>query len=101
MKLDMILTHSERRLKMPEEVIGKIVGYFAKIGVAAIEMEGVLKVGDTIHFKGHTTDFTQTVESMQIENEPKEEVKSGDSVGMKVQDRVRPHDVVYKVTEEE
>ena len=85
---------------MPEEVIGKVVGYFAKIGVAAIEMEGEMKVGDTIHFKGHTTDFTQTVESMQIENEPKEEVTKGDSVGMKVQDRVRPHDVVYKVTEE-
>jgi len=85
---------------MPEEVIGKVVGYFAKIGVAAIEMEGDMKVGDTVHFKGHTTDFTQTVESMQIENEQKEEVTKGDSVGMKVKDRVRPHDVVYKVTEE-
>ena len=86
---------------MPEEVIGKVVGYFAKIGVAAIEMEGEMKIGDTVHFKGHTTDFTQTVESMQIENEPKEEVKAGDSVGMKVQDRVRSHDVIYRVTEEE
>ena len=61
---------------MPEEVIGKVVGYFAKIGVAAIEMEGELKVGDTVHFKGHTSDFTQTVESMQIENEAMEEVKA-------------------------
>ena len=86
---------------MPEEVVGKVVSYFAKIGVAAIEMEGELKTGDTVHFKGHTSDFTQTVESMQIENESKEEVKPGDSVGMKVKDRVRPHDVVYKVTEEE
>ena len=85
---------------MPKEVIGKVVGYFAKIGVAAIEMEGEMKVGDTVHFKGHTTDFEQAVESMQIENEPKDEVKKGDSVGMKVKDRVRPHDVVYKVTEE-
>lgn len=85
---------------MPEEVVGKVVGYFAKIGVAAIEMEGELKVGDTVHFKGHTSDFTQIVESMQIENEVVEEVKTGDSVGMRVTDRVRDHDVVYKVTEE-
>ena len=82
---------------MPEEVIGKVVGYFAKIGVAAIEMEGDMKVGDTVHFKGHTTDFTQTVESMQIENEQKEEVTKGDSVGMKVKDRVRRNDSVYKI----
>ena len=85
---------------MPEEVIGKVVGYFAKVEVAAIEMEGELKVGDTVHFKGHTSDFTQIVESMQIDNEVVEEAKPGDSVGMKVQDRVRDHDVVYKVTEE-
>ena len=85
---------------MPEEVVGKVVGYFAKIEVAAIEMEGELKIGDTVHFKGHTSDFTQIVESMQIDNAVVEEAKPGDSVGMKVKDRVRNHDVVYKVTEE-
>ena len=85
---------------MPEELVGKVVGYFAKIGVGAVEMEGAMKVGDMIHFKGHTTDFTQAVESMQIENTPMQEVKKGDSVGMKVKDRVRPGDVIYKVTGE-
>ena len=85
---------------MAEEIVGKVVGYFAKVEVAAIEMEGDLKIGDTVHFKGHTSDFAQTVESMQVDNQPVEEAKAGDSVGMKVKDRVRDHDVVYKVTEE-
>ncbi|GAI15070.1 unnamed protein product, partial [marine sediment metagenome] len=57
------------------------------------------KVGDTIHIKGHTTDFEQEIESMQIENEPVKEAKSGDSIGIKVKERVRPHDLVYKVIE--
>jgi len=85
---------------MPENIVGKVVDYFAKVEVAAIEMEGELKVGDIVHFKGHTSDFIQTVESMQIDNEVVEEAKPGDSVGMKVINRVRNHDVVYKVTEE-
>ncbi len=85
---------------MPEELVGKVVGYFAKIGVAAIEMEGTMKAGDMIRFHGHTTDFTQAVESMQIDNAAAQEVKKGDSVGMKVRDRVRAGDVVYKLTAE-
>jgi translation elongation factor EF-1alpha len=85
---------------MPEEEVGKISDYFAKIGVAAIELTGTLSVGDTIHIKGHTTDFTQNVDSIQIEHQQVEKANPGDSVGIKVKDRVRDNDIVYKVTEE-
>ena len=85
---------------MPEEEIGKVSGYFGKIGVAAIEItQGTLSVGDTIHIHGHTTDLAQVVESMQIEHENVQAAKAGDSIGIKVTDHVRDHDKVYKVTE--
>jgi translation elongation factor EF-1alpha len=85
---------------MPEEEIGKISGYFGKIGVAAIEItQGTLSVGDTIHIQGHTTDFTQVVESIQIEHQNVQTAKAGDSIGIKVKDHARDHDKVYKVTE--
>lgn len=84
---------------MAEEKIGMVIKYFAKIGVAAIQMEGSLSVGDTIHIQGHTTDFTQDVDSMQIENQSVERAGPGADVGIKVQDRVREHDVVYKITD--
>lgn len=84
---------------MPEEEVGKVSDYFAKIGVAAIELTGSLSVGDTIHIKGHTTDFEQKVESIQIEHQNVEKANPGDSIGIKVTERVRDHDVVYKVTE--
>ena len=85
---------------MPEEEIGKVTDYFRKIEVAAIDItQGTLSVGDTIHLKGHTTDFTQVVESIQIEHENVQTAKAGDSIGIKVKDHVRDHDKVYKVTE--
>jgi translation elongation factor EF-1alpha len=85
---------------MPETKIGEVVKFFAKPGVAAIVItDGGLRAGDTIHIKGHTTDFTQQVESMQIDNQPIEEARVGDDVGIKVTDRARPGDVAYKVTE--
>ncbi len=84
-----------------ETEVGKVKDYFAKIGVAGIELTGLLSVGDTIHIKGHTTDFSQKVESMQIEHDNVEEAKAGDSIGIKVDDRVRSNDTVYKVVEEE
>jgi len=84
---------------MPEEEVGKISDYFKKIGVAAIEItKGSLSVGDTIHIKGHTTDFTQSVDSMQIEHQSVPTAKAGDSIGIKVKDVVRDSDIVYKVT---
>lgn len=76
--------------------VGKVVGYFAKIGVAAVVAEGEFAVGDTLQFKGHTTDFEMTVESMRVNDEPAESAKAGDEVGIKVPDRVREHDKVFR-----
>src|SRR3990170_1024298 len=73
-----------RRRAMPEERVGIVKDYFAKVGVAGIDLEGTLRVGDTIHIKGHTTDLEQVVESMQIEHDQVEEAKSGDAIGIKV-----------------
>jgi selenocysteine-specific translation elongation factor len=84
---------------MPEEVIGKVSDFFAHPVVAGIELSGPLKVGDKIHIKGHTTDMELTVGSMQINNVSVEEAKAGDSVGIKVSDRVRRGDIIYKVTD--
>jgi selenocysteine-specific translation elongation factor len=84
---------------MPEENIGEVSDFFAHPVVAGIELTGALNVGDKIHIKGHTTDLEMTVESMQIKNEAVAEAKAGDSIGVKVSDRVRKGDTVYKVTE--
>lgn len=84
---------------MPEVVIGKVSDFFAHPVVAGIELTGTLKVGDTIHIQGHTTDIEFTVNSMQIDNADVSQAKAGDSVGVKVSDRVRRGDTVYKVTE--
>jgi len=86
--------------KMKEVRVGKVASYFTHVEAAAIELEGNLKIGDTIHIKGHTTDFQQEVESMQIENELVEKAKAGDSIGVKVRERVRRRDIVYKVIDE-
>jgi len=84
---------------MAEVLIGKATDYFAKIGVAALIIEnGELSLGDTIHFIGHTTDFEQKINSMQIEHQAVDSAKIGDGVGIKVKDRVRHGDKVYKVT---
>ncbi len=79
-----------------EQEIGRVVDYYAKIGVAGIDLTGSLKVGDTIHIRGHTTDLEQVVESMQIEHEQVEEAGKGDKIGIKVHDRCRGGDYVYK-----
>ena len=84
---------------MPEEEIGTVSDFFAHPVVAGIELSGTLKVGDKIHIKGHTTDMELDVGSMQINNANVEEAKAGDSVGIKVSDRVRRGDTVYKVTD--
>lgn len=85
---------------MPEEEIGVIVKFFAKPSVAALEVtSGGIKVGDVLHYQGHTTDFTEEVTSMQIDNNPVEEAKPGDLVGIKVKERVRENDKVYRVVE--
>jgi selenocysteine-specific translation elongation factor len=83
---------------MPEVEVGKVHDFFARPVVAGIDLTAPLKVGDTIHIKGHTTDMTLVVESMQINNVNVKEAKAKDSVGIKVPERVRGGDTVYKVT---
>jgi translation elongation factor EF-1alpha len=86
---------------MGETEIGRVTHYFSKIGVAALEITaGELKVGDTIHIKGHTSDFTTTIESIQIEHEQVQVAKVGDNIGIKVPDHAREHDQVFVVTPE-
>jgi translation elongation factor EF-1alpha len=83
---------------MAEEVeIGRVNDYFAKISVAGIDLTATLKVGDRIRIKGHTTDLEEVVESIQVEHESVEEAKPGDKIGVKVTDRVRGGDHVYRV----
>lgn len=84
-----------------EEEIGKITHFFSKISVGVLELsKGELHVGDTIHLKGHTTDFYQKVESIQVEHSSVESAKAGESVGLKVESPVRENDIVFKVTED-
>lgn len=84
---------------MAELEIGVVTHYFGHLGVAAIQITGTsLKVGDTIHIKGHTTDFMTTVQSMEVEHAPVQEAKKGDAIGIKVPGHTREHDKVYVVT---
>ena len=80
--------------------IGHVTHFFNKINVAVLSIKDELKVDDTIHILGHTTDFTQKVTSLQIEHEDVDSVKPGDDFAMKVIEPVREQDVVYKVVEE-
>jgi selenocysteine-specific translation elongation factor len=84
---------------MPEEEIGSVSDFFAHPVVAGIELSGTLKVGDKIHIKGHTTDIELIVDSMQINNANVQEARAGDSVGVKVSERVRRGDTIYRVTD--
>jgi translation elongation factor EF-1alpha len=76
--------------------VGQITHFFSKINVAIVELKAPLAVGDTIAIKGPTTDFEQTVDSMQIEHNNVQRAEAGQSIGLKVADRVREKDVVYK-----
>ena len=80
-----------------EEEIGQVNDFFARPVVAGIALTGTLKMGDTIHIKGHTTDLTLVVQSMQINNVNANQAKAGDQIGIKVSDRVRRGDRVYLV----
>ena len=82
-----------------EEKVGVVTDYYAKISVAAIKLaDGALQVGDTIHIRGHTTDVTQPVESMQVEHRPVQRAERGSEVALKVNERVRKHDKVLRVS---
>ena len=76
---------------------GTVTHYYPRIGVVVVEVTAPIKVGDRIRIRGTTTDFEQTVESMEIEHKKIEEAKPGDSVGLKVEERVRESDIVYKI----
>ena len=83
---------------MAEEEIGRVGTFFARPVVAGIDLTSGLKIGDRIRITGHTTDVDLTVESMQVNNVEVQSANTGDSVGIKVPDRVRTGDRVYKVT---
>jgi len=82
---------------MTEKEIGKITHYYGNLSVSIIELQDTLKLGETIHIKGHSSDFTQSIDSMQIEHTTVSEANSGDIIGIKVIQKVHPHDKVYKV----
>jgi putative protease len=84
---------------IPEEgkLIGKVTHYFGKIGVAVVELSGALKVGDDIRIAGGEIDFAQPIKSMQVEHESVKAAKSGDSIGLKVKEKVRDGYKVYKL----
>jgi len=77
--------------------VGKVTHFFSKISVAVVDLTATLAVGDRIRVRGPTTDFEQTVESMQIEHENVKTAKAGQSIGLKVKERAREKDTVYKV----
>lgn len=85
---------------MSEEEVGVVIKFFAKPSVAAIEVTGgSIKQGDLLKYQGHTTDFTETVNSLQKDNEVIEEAKVGDLVGIHVKERVRENDKIFKVVD--
>jgi putative protease len=87
--------------ELMEEEIGKITHYFSKINVGVFEItKGNVQIGDTVHLKGHTTDYYQKIQSMQVEHASVESAQEGMQVGLKVESLVREGDSVFKVTEE-
>jgi len=82
---------------MQEKEIGRITHYYNHLSVGIIELCDTLNLGDNIHIKGHTSDFTQSIDSIQIEHTGVSSAKAGDVIGIKVAQLVHPHDKVYKV----
>ncbi|MFH2068363.1 MAG: translation elongation factor-like protein [Candidatus Omnitrophota bacterium] len=82
---------------MEEKEIGQVADFFTHVNVIAVKLSGELSVGDRIHIKGHTTDFIQEVASMQIEHQAVLKAKAGDDVGIKVTEKVRHGDKIFKV----
>ena len=89
---------------MPEpkmEEVGRVELFFAHPSVAVVKLVAPLQVGERVYLKGHTTDFQQVVESMQMDHAPLQQAQAGQSVGLKVAQRCRKHDVVYRLMSEE
>jgi len=86
-------------LKMSEKKVGEVMKFFSKPSVAAVKItEGDVSVGDSLKFSGHTTDFTDVIQSMEVDNKSVQKAVAGDFIGIKVSDRVRPGDEVFKVS---
>lgn len=83
--------------KIEGKVIGVVTHYFPKVRAGVVKLKTNLAIGDTVKIKGHTTDFTQAVTSMQIDHVPINQAKKRDEIGLLVNSRVRQHDIVYKV----
>ena len=81
---------------MQEKEIGRITHYYGHLSVGIIELNDALSVGDTIHIKGHSADFSQSVDHLEIEHASVPEAKAGDVVGFKVLQKIHPNDKVYK-----
>ncbi len=82
---------------MDEELVGTVTHYFPKPGVGVVKLSATISLGDTLHFHGHTTDFSQKIESMEIDHATVETAESGAELAIKIDERVRHGDVVYKV----
>jgi len=82
---------------MSEKEVARVTHYFPRLSVAVLSLTGALSVGDRIHLYGHSTDFEQTVDSMQIEHKPVLKVGPGDDVALKMQERVHEGDIVYRI----
>lgn len=84
---------------MAEQRIGEVMKYFTKPSVAAVKItDGEIRIGDTLKFTGHTTDLSMRIDSMEVNNQKVSQAVAGDYIGIKVPDRVRPGDEVFKVT---
>jgi putative protease len=82
---------------MAEKEIGRVTNYFSKIGVAVIELAGSIQLGDVIRVAGGERDFQQQVDSMQVEHQPIEKAQAGQEIAIKLDEKARPGDAVYKV----
>jgi len=87
---------AQKKLGRKEKIIASITHYFPKVQAAVLKLKAPLTIGDAIKVKGHTTDFTQTVTSMQIDHVPINSAKKGDEIGLLVNSRVRRRDTVFK-----
>lgn len=83
---------------MSEQEVARVTHYFSRLNVAVLALTGTLSVGDRIHVYGHSTDLEQTVDSMQIEHKPVLKAGPGDDVALKIAERVRQGDIVYRMT---
>lgn len=82
---------------MSETKVGTVTHWYGEISVAGVDVEGDIKIGDTIRIVGATSDFTQTLDSMQIDHEDVEAAKAGDSIGIKAVDHARINDEVFRI----